>query len=283
MIKNLFLPLCLVCSVALSLSSQSIFYNYEHENFLRLELNRPVFTEDIGASLLSFDAFLNGEFSVGEKNKIAFELPYNRTSFDLGFGEFSNSRFGNIAVAFQMRNHINKNYFEVKLRVPTNGENNFGPVLLADYTERLTSVYPDIVSLESSYNLESTNDMGMYLRFRPGIKLIIATNDDIFDDSYELLLDLNLLGGYRNENLDINGGITTTSIITEGDEDFDDRVLRQLFTTVTYSVGAFTPGLVLRYGLGDIYGDLYNVVIGVSGTYTFGTKTNQSVESSDSN
>lgn len=268
-----------------SMSAQSIYYNHGHDNFLRLEINRPIFTTDFDVNMLSFDGYLNGEFRIGEKNKIAFEIPYHRFSTDLDLGSVSNfqinnttSQLGNMAIAFQIRNLEHPNYFEFKLRLPTPEEiNTFGiNSTLTDYTERLTSFVPNIFSIEGSYSLESTNQLGLYYRFKPGLKFIIPTDHFSFNGELELLLDMNVLGGYRSEIFDINAGITTTSIITESDIDFSDRVLRQIFTTITFTGQSIRPGLMIRKSLGELSEGFYNIVIGFHIGYTFGSKSKSS-------
>jgi len=239
---------------------------------LRLEFNRPLLSEDLGVRFLTFDSFLNGEFTIGEKNKIAFEIPFSRFSFDFGFGNSSESNLGNIAIAYQIRDLVNPNYFEFKVRVPTAGRNSF---LFTDYTERFASIFPDLFSIEGSYNFESKNTLGWYYRFKPGLKLLIPTNSDdsfIIND-VELLLDVNVLGGFRSEKFDVNAGITTLTLISEEDSDLDSRVLRQLLTTVTFVRGAWKPGLIIRVPLGDPFGDLLELALGVHVGYTFGTKS----------
>ena len=280
--KSFFLFTLLCFVVSFSLSGQSVYYNHGHDNFLRLEFNRPVFSDDFGSAInfLSFDSYLNGEFTVGGKNKLAFELPYNRLSFDLGNSRSSDSQFGNIALAYQIRNLDDANYFEFKVRLPTAQETSFGGfgLLFTDYTERFTSVIPDIFSLEVSLNKESTNTQGAYYRFNPGLNILIPTSDDAFDDPLEMLLDINILGGYRNQNIDFNAGLTTTSIITESDIDFSDRILRQLFTTFTYTGTAFKPGVIIRLPFGDTVGDSYDVVLGVHFSYVFGGSSKKTTE-----
>lgn len=281
--KNNFLIALLCLAGSLSLSAQ-IQYNYEQDNFLRLELDRPVFNDlfgTAGINFFSFAAYLNGEFNIGESGKIAFEIPYFRTSAE-SFG--SSSDLGNIAIAYQFRNFGTPDFLELKLRIPTAGEDNFGPILsLVDYTERFSAIVPDLISFEPSYNLESKNKDGFYYRFRPGLKFLIPTDDNNFDDAFELLLDLNIYGGYRTGNIDINAGITSTSILSEGDLDFDERVLRQFSSTITYTTGAFKPGVIFRVPLGDeIISDLYNIAIGVHFSYIFGGRSNFTPDS-DSN
>ena len=260
--------LCLVGTF--SLSAQSIHFNYGQDNFLRLELNRPVFSDNFGdVGFFSFASYLNGEFKVGQKGKISFELPYSRSSIEF-FG--SESNLGNIAIGYQLRNQVNHNYLQFNLRLPTGGDDAFTSLLLliGDITERFTASDPDLVSIESSYNLESKTNQGLYYRFRPGLQLIIPTEDNV---DTELLLNLNIIGGYRTDAIDINAGFTTTSLITEADPDFDDRVIRQFSTNFTYTAGAFKPGLLFRIPLGDLVSDVYDLSIGVHLTYTFGGKT----------
>ena len=279
-IHYLFIALCLIGSS--SLSAQSIYNNYGQDNVLRLELNKPIFSDDSGLGFLSIDSYLNGEFKVGKKNKIAFEVPYSRINFNSSFGDESISNLGNIAIAYQIRNLVKPNFLEFKVRLPTVDNNTLGSLLLTDYTERFTSVIRDLVSFEPSYNLESSNSTGLYYRFKPGFKLLIPTRSNTFDDSMELLLDLNILYGYRSEAIDINAGLTTTSIITEGDIDFGDRVLRQMFTSFTYTGSAFKPGLLIRIPLGDTVGSLYDFVVGLQLAYTFGNKSNKTPMDSSS-
>jgi len=247
--------------------AQSIYYNHGQEDFLRVEFNKPLFGDNSGIGFLSFDSFLNGEFTVGKKNKIGFELPYSRVSIDNGIGNNSSSEFGNIALVYQIRDLVKPNYLEFKLRLPTSSEPAVLPTLFSDYTERLTSSFPDLISIESSYNFESKNTSGLYYRVRPGLKLLIPTDTDA-NDGAELLFDANILGGYRNKKFDLNAGITTTAIITE-EEVFDDRVLRQLFTSFTYNAGSFKPGLILRLPMGD-FSEIYDVAVGLHLTYTIG-------------
>lgn len=277
--KNLLLLTCLSFIACFSLKGQSVYYNNGQDNFLRLELNRPVFSNDFGSAInfLSFDSYLNGEFTIRGKNKFAFELPYSRLSFDLGPGRTSDSRFGNIALAYQIRKLNDPNFLEFKLRLPTS-DINVPLLLFTDYTERFTSAVQDILSLEVSINKESANILGAYYRVKPGLKIIIPTKDDSLDDSMEMLLDINLLGGYRTEKIDFNAGLTTTSIITESDIDFDERVLRQLFTTLSYTGTAFQPGFIVRLPLGGNFGDSYDVVLGVHLSYIFGGKSKMSAE-----
>ena len=258
--------LCLVGSF--SLSAQSIYYNYGQDNFLRLELNRPIF-DDFDANFFTFGAFFNGEFRVGKKDKISFEVPFSRTSFD----SFSDTRLGSIAVGYQIRNLENPSYFDFKLRLPTADDFGFGSgILFTDYTERFTSVLSDIVSIEGSYNFETKNLVGWYFRGKPGAKLLIPTNDDILDDP-EFFLDINILGGYRTEKFDVNTGITTSTLLTEDSDDFGDRLFSQLVSTFTYTTGAWKPGLIFRIPLDDNFGDLFDLSIGVTVGYTFGGKS----------
>lgn len=259
------IPLLILCVVgSLSLSAQSIYYNYGQENFLRLETNKSVSSDDF-MSFFSFDAYLNGEFRVGNNNKIAVEIPFNRGSFDFGFGSFSDFGIGNISVAYQIRKLTTPSYYELKLRLPTAGAE---LPLLADFTERISSFIQDLFSVEGSYNFESSSVNGFYYRIKPGFKLLIF-NDDAFQDTAELLVDLNLLGGYRTGMLDINVGYTTTTTITEDNIDFSDRVLRQFLATITYEAGAFQPGLIFRLPLNDAL-DNSNLLVGVNLAYTLG-------------
>jgi hypothetical protein len=267
--KNQFLIaiLCLVGSF--SLSAQSIYYNYGQDNFLRLEFNRPIFSDDFDAKFFTFDAFLNGEFRVGKKDKISFEIPFSRFAFDSFGSGFSDTRLGSIAIGYQVRNLEKPSYFDFKLRLPTADDDGLS-IVFTDFTERFTSVFPNIVSIEGSYNFESKNLLGWYFRFKPGAKLLIPTNDETLDD-LELFIDMNILGGYRTEKFDVNAGITTTTIATAENIDFEDRILRQLVSTFTYTTGAWKPGLIFRIPLGDeIFGDTFDIAIGVHVGYNFG-------------
>ena len=270
--KNYFLITVLCFVASLTLSAQSIYYDYGQDNFLRLEFNRPIFNNnDFGANpnIFSFESYLNGEFRVGKKNKIAFEIPYSRFTLNSDFGSFSSNELGNIAIAYQIRDLAKPSYIEFKVRVPT--ANDFG-LFLADYTERFTATFPDLLSFEGSYTYEIEATQGLYYRFKPGLKLLIPISDSFSDDA-EGLLDLNALIGYKSEKFDINGGITSTWILTESGADFDDRVLRQLFTTFTYNAGAVKPGILLRIPLGDNIAFGYNISVGIHVAYTFPTKT----------
>lgn len=265
---------CIIGSIALQ--SQSIYYNYRQDDFLRLELNKPFFSSsssfyDIG--FLSFDAYLNGEFKVGQKNKIAFELPYNLLSLETWNDSYSSSNIGNIALAYQIRDLVSPNYLEFKLRLPTakRGDTFEPSFLMADYTERFASLVPDLFGIEASYSLESGSIEGFYYRFKPGLQCLFPIENS-FDDSFELLLDLNVLGGYRNQNIDFNAGITTTSIITESDMHINERVLRQFFTTFTYNARPVKPGFMFRVLLDESVGNLFEIVLGVHVGYTFGSK-----------
>jgi len=267
--KNRLLISILLLVGAFSLSAQSIYYNYGQDNFLRFEFNRPLISDDFGIGFFTFNSFLNGEFRIGKKDKIAFEVPFSRFAFD--FDNFSESALGNIAIAYQIRDLVNPNYFEFMVRIPTAGTNNF---LFVDYTERFASSFPDILSIEGSYHLESKNALGWYYRFKPGLKILIPTSDDNFIfNEVELLLDVNILGGYRNEKFEANAGITTLTILTEGDTNLDDRILRQFVTTITFVAGAWKPGIIIRAPLGDSLGELLDGVLGVHVGYTFGTKS----------
>ena len=96
-------------------------------------------------------------------------------------------------------------------------------------------------------------------------------------DDTEFLIDLNILGGYRTEKFDLNAGITTTTIISEDVNDFDDRILRQLVSTFTYTAGAWKPGLIFRIPLDeDNFGDSFDISIGVHVGYTFGNESKNS-------
>jgi len=267
--KTIYLILFLLYVGSFSLSAQSIYYNHGSDNFLRAEFNRPVFESFANADFLSFDLFLNGEFRVGKKNKISFEIPFSRSSFDTGVGLATTSGLGNLALGFQIRDLESPNYLEFKLRLPTMDDNNFG--LFTDYTERLASLIPNFISFEAKYNLESAKTIGLYYRFKPGLKLLISTNDSSFNDDLELFLDINLLGGYRTNFFDVNAGIASTSIITEQDIDIRDRVLDQLFATFTYTASSIKPGIIIRVPLDDVGFD-HDIVLGVHMSYIFGTK-----------
>lgn len=284
--KNNFLFAILCVFGSFSITAQSSYFNHGQDDFLRVEFNR-IFFDDLGAdqNFLSFNAYLNGEFKVGKKNKISFELPYSRFSIDDGGGgEFSVASIGNIAVGYQIRDLDSPNYFEFKVRVPTVSEDDLSPLLIlsSDYTERFSAFFPDLLSLETSYNLESNNTTGLYYRFRPGLKLLIPTSDELFNNEVELLLDLNILGGYRTSKFDVNAGLTTTSIITDSDIDLDDRVLRQLFTSFTYMGGALKPGVILRMPMGEL-NESINYSIGVHLTYTFGSNPEQVIDNTETN
>ena len=274
--KTLYLVFFLWLTGSFSLSAQSVYYNHGHDNFLRLEFNKALFLDDFDTRFLSFDSFLNGEFTIGKKNKIGFEIPFNRflsvaddNSF-IGPRRRVGAQLGNIAVAYQIRSLEHPSYFEIKLRLPTvirTDLNGFVGVF-TDYTERLPAVLPSLFSLEGSYTLESKSTQGLYYRFKPGMKLLIPTNDDTIEDNVELLLDINILGGYRNEIFDTNAGITTTSVLSE-DVEFNDRVLRQLFFTLTINAGASKPGFIVRMPFGNVIGSNYDLAFGVYFGYTF--------------
>ena len=268
--NTLYLLLCLICSS--SLSAQSIHYNYNSDNFVRLEYNRPILN-DFGEDFFTFASFLAGEFRVGNQGKIAVEIPFSRLGGSFGFD--SNTAIGNIGVGYQFRNFDTSNYFEVKFRLPTLGDNNLAASSIStvtDFTERLTSSIPSTFSIESSYNLESNSYLGLYYRFRPQLLLLISSDTDT-----ELLLNLNLIGGYRTPDIDINAGITTSTLITESNVDFDNRVLRQISTSFTYNAGQLKPGVLLRAPIsGGVINDVYDISIGVHLTYAFGgTSTTQ--------
>ena len=97
-----------------------------------------------------------------------------------------------------------------------------------------------------------------------------------------MLLDLNALIGYRNESIDINGGLTTTSILTESDIDFGDRVLRNFVTTFTYVGSSFQPGLILRIPWGQGFG-FYDIAVGVQLSYVIGRNNKSSDTEKDIN
>lgn len=276
---NFFFPIIfLLCSF--SLAAQSVYYNHGHDNFVRLEYNRPIFSEDFEFGFFSFDSYVNGEFTVGEKSKIAIEMPYSRFSLGTAGSNFSDSQLGNISIAFQIRKSVDPNYAQFKVRLPTAQSTNFSNsgLLSVDYTERFTSFISDIASLEYTYNFESFDQVGFYYRLQPGLKGIIGTSDNAIRDGFELLFDLSAVGGYRNEKIDANFGITSTSLVTEGDIDFDDRVLRQLVSTFTYKGGAWKPGIIVRIPLAGVTNDLYDLVLGIHVGYTFGAQPDQEAE-----
>ncbi len=259
-----------------TLSSQSIYYNYGLDNVVRLEVNKPFFEDNNVFDFLTTDTYLSGEFKVGQSHKIALELPISRIGFqDIGFPVESETGLGNISVAYQFRNLSNSNYFEAKLRLPTSGDvdnNRFTPALLTDFTERLTASLASTTSIEPSYFHEGGFGDGGYYRLNPGLKAILPNDDEFMD--FEMLLDLNALIGYRNGSIDINGGLTTTSILTEDNIDFADRVLRQFLATFTYVGSSFQPGLILRIPWGQGFG-FYDIAVGVQLSYVIG-RTNKS-------
>ncbi len=272
-----FILLSLFFFCSFSLTSQSISYNYEEENIIRLEFNRPIFKEGIDANFLTFDSFLNGEFKVGNNNKISFEIPFTTFSFDFGIASEKDSKFGNVAIGYQFRKAGQPNYFDLKLRLPTTDENSF-IFIFTDYTERLSAIIPNILSVEGLYNIESQNTTGSYYRFRPGISFWYPTGDDSFSDDFEMLLNLNFLGGFRGDKFDLNAGLITSSILTEKDIELDERVFRQLISTFTFTANNFKPGIIVRVPLGDDFNDSYGFSLGIQMTYIFGDNSKNPIE-----
>ncbi len=255
-----------------TLSSQSIYYNYGLDNVVRLEVNKPFFEDNNVFDFLTTDTYLSGEFKVGKSHKIALELPISRIGFqNLGIPSESDTGIGNLSVAYQFRNLSNSNYFEAKLRLPTSGFIS----LFTDFTERFTASLASTTSIEPSYFYESAFGDGGYYRLNPGLKAILPS-DDAFED-FEILLDLNALIGYRNQSIDINGGLTTTSILTESDIDFGGRVLRQFLTTFTYVGSSFQPGLIVRIPWGAEL-SFYDIAVGVQLSYVIGRNNTSSDE-----
>ena len=264
--RSILLLAFLCTSMSISMTAQSIYYNYEQDNVVRLELNRPIFKDAFAGDAInffSFDAYLNGEFKIGESNKIAFELPFSRISV----GSESESNFGNISVAYQLRNLSSPSYFEFKLRIPSAGDDSFS-FITTDYTERFSANFP-VWSLEPSFLYESGFGNGGYFRVKPGAKLLFDDDDNI-DDDIEVLFDLSGVIGYRNGSIDINGGFTSTTVLTEDAGAFSDRSLWQAFATVTYNANQFQPGLIFRLPINSIFQDIYSITIGVQLGYRFG-------------
>lgn len=264
--KNLLTLIAVFLFTCTSVSAQSIYRNYEHQNVIQLESNFKSFGNQFSTRFFefpTFDTYLNAELNIGTTNKITVEVPLSVTTApDINFrGNDSNTLIGNIALGVQIRNLKSSNFLEIKLRIPTSGEN---LVTTSDYTERLTSNLEQTWSLESSYLINNTFGDGGYFRFKPGVKLLLFERFSNYE--LDLIFDASGLIGYRNDFLDINGGITTTSIISEPDLDFSDRNLSQLFTTVSYTKNNFKPGLIFRIPFDQ---RTFNWSIGVNLAYTF--------------
>jgi len=276
------------------MTAQSIHYNYQKNNVINLEFNKPFFKGDYSnGDFFSYDAYLNVEFEVGRQaNKIAVELPFYRVSVDNIFGRntVEESFFGNISVAYQFRKLTSASYLEFKLRIPTGFEDSllFGGT---DYTERLTANILNVWSLEPNYLFDSNKDNGGYLRIKSGVKMMFGTGTG-FGDDFEAFLDLHGTIGYRNNKIDFNVGITSTTLLTEDlkaavlnttspsdePESFPDRSFLQAFATITYKINKIEPGLIIRLPLNSGFKDIYSTIVGLQLGYRFGRSSNHMQE-----
>jgi hypothetical protein len=253
------------------MTGQSIYYNYEQDNVVRLEMNKISLSDefDVPLNFFSFDGYINSEFKVGGSNKIAVEIPFSRISIESFNGdnetEFS---IGNVSVAYQIRSLNSPSYLEFKLRLPTGSDEAI--FLASDYTERLSAIFiRSSWSIEPSYTFESNIEENIYFRLKPGAKLFIDV-DDFFEDSFEGFFDLSGAIGYRDELIDINGGITSTTIFTQETDSFSERLFWQAFATASFKIGQFEPGLIFRLPLTGEFNDLYSPMVGVHLGYRFG-------------
>jgi len=167
-----------------------------------------------------------------------------------------------------LRKLTSSSYLEFKIRVPTlDGDSFVG--LASDYTERLSANIVDAWSLEPSYLYESNIGTSAYFRIKPDAALLIDSGDN-FGDDFEALFNLSGAIGYKNENIDLNGGLTSATIITDDADSFSDRSIWQAFATVTYKASHFEPGLIIRLPLNGGFNDIYSTIIGAHIGYRFG-------------
>jgi len=268
-IITLFTVILLACQ---GLNAQSILYDQGQQGHIRVEVNKPLFKGD-GIGFFSIANFINGHFKLGSTNTLAVELPVSRFTGEGFGGDFSSTDIGNIGVAFQLRNQENANFFEFKARLPTADDDVLfgGSVgILTDYTERFTAFVPDLISVGANYFLTNNAGMGAYFRFKPGIDLLIPTQDEADN---ELLAYMSVAGGYRSEKIDWNAAIASAIIITEDDIDFGERINRQFISTVSFTSGSFHPGAIIRVPLGNDINEVYDLSIGVSLNFLIGANT----------
>ena len=259
------IPLLFLLGLPLITICQSSLYEYGNRTALRLEFNKPLFDDpDNEIGFFTLGNFLNAQFPLSDKVALHAEIPFAFISVD----DESESAVGNITVGLNYYAPSNRFKLHFGFGIPTAGTANSANIigLLSDFTERISSFYPDVIPLELTANFYNQPLTGVTYRIRTGLEALIAQNDA---QDTEVFFLLTPQIGYAFNGGVVFGGISTITSVTGEGGSLGDRLVSSILVGGEFNAGNFRPGIHFKIPLDDELTLFYDVLIGVSLGYIF--------------
>lgn len=237
---------------------QSSLFDYGNSRFVRLELNKTIFSEAEDIGFLTLGNYLNAQYPLSGSLALIAEVPFALANYD-GESEFA---LGNIGIGLNYFRPGSKFKGELYVGIPTASEKEAGFFgVFSDLTERISAYNTTSMPIRLMGNFLNYPEKGFIYRIRYGFELAVATDED---QDTELLFGLSALAGYAFSGGMVQGGLSTISIISESDLEFSERVIESFVLNGEFNVGSFRPGVVLRIPIDKDFREIVDLGIGLS-------------------
>ncbi len=245
------------------LLAQPVWLGLGDKTFIAVEALKPNFEGDVDLSFASAGYFISGRFSVGETITFVGELPIAHGSIDNQFFNESETAIGNPYLGLEFRRPGANTFIEFGGRLPVAPDDKFlaSFVGLSADLDRLEGFVPDLLTITGKINFVKENESNVRFRLRGGPTAWIPTGDG---DETEFLFDYGAIVGFEGSQIIIVGGVTGRMIVSESDLDFGERTFHQLTISAMIDLGAFIPGVQIRFPLDDELQGAIDNVIGIN-------------------
>lgn len=259
----------LALTAATAASAQTIWTPIEHRLSVNVEALHPRF-DDVGGNVSAFSGalFLTGTLPVSERGMLIIELPFARSSIDVGGQSVSNTAFGNPYIGMQVGAGTTAHGFvgELGIRPPIVGDNDasagsMGALADLDRQEAFQNKLTTISAAANVY-ARSPQTMG---RLRLGLTEQFIGADVI---DYETLLNYGALASLDVDRLRVGAALTGRYLLT-GSGSFGDRSFHHAAASASVSFEQLRPGLFFRVPFEKDVRDLVSRTVGVTLEYTF--------------
>ena len=261
-----------IIAFAARAGAQSTWPNLDCKSSVSLRYANPSFDTDgnwnISGELINLN--ISGELSEGAR--LIVDMPYahyREPSSFFGGGGRTENMFGNPYLGARLSTAASNLSCEFGFRLPLAGNEKPGAAmtgLLSDL-DQMEAFISDYLPVHVGISIKSKNSEGLFARISANQYAWFYVGDDKRVDATEFVLHYGAIGGFENQNIRLQGGITGLSILSEGDAFTDEATLHQFGMELDYRLGNFWPGMHFRVPLDDEISQTINLVWGISITY----------------
>lgn len=268
--KKMFLLLLFFICIAFvenrSVSAQPLWLERSHDKTIDLEILKPDFEGENNTTFATTSWFLTGRFPVSAHISIIGEIPFSYYKTDSEYGENQGENaFGNPYLGIEHSGDNSPVFGEFGLRLPLAPKEDASSALISgivtEFVDRAEAFATDILPIYAVFNYMKVEQNGFMFRFRGGPVAWIATGDR---NDTEWFLLYSAQGGYQSQKFNFLAGLSGRWFMSAEDADFSEKTFHQFGISANVVLGAFKPGIVLKFPLDDDMKELLDLVFGLT-------------------